>query len=88
MNKYNTAIRNAISHEYVRCGKEKAAAEVAYEEITSKLLADNGTLSHKQYMTMCTEAERLRKLSEDLQIELNTWDKAREICLNIADDML
>ena len=44
-------------------------------------------VTHKQYLKLSGDAERLRRKIEDLGVELDTWDKAREICLNIADEM-
>ena len=53
-----------------------------------QLANDNGILTHKQYLKLSGDAEHLRRKIEDLGVELDTWDKAREICLNIADEIL
>lgn len=86
--KYNTKVRQAISDEYVRCSKEKAEAEKEFERLTVQLANDGGDLTHKQYLKLSGDAEYLRRKIEDLGVELDTLDKAREICLNIADEML
>lgn len=86
--KYNTKVRQAISDEYVRCSKQKAEMEKECEKIALQLANDNGILTHKQYLKLSGDAEHLRRKIEDLGVELDTWDKAREICLNIADEML
>lgn len=88
MEKYNTKVRQAISDEWVRCSKEKAEAEIEFERLAVQLANDGGNLIHKQYLKLSGDTEYLRKKIEDLGIELDTWDKAREICLNIADEML
>ena len=88
MEKYNTKVRQAISDEWVRCSKQKAEMEKEYEKIALQLANDNGILTHKQYLKLSGDAEHLRRKIEDLGVELDTWDKAREICLNIADEML
>lgn len=86
--KYNTKVRQAISDEYVRCSKEKAEAEKEFEKLAVQLANDDGILTHKQYLKLSGDAEYLRRKIEDLGVELDTWDKAREICLNIADELL
>lgn len=88
MEKYNTKVRQAISDEWVRCSKRKAEMEKKYEKIALQLANDNGILTHKQYLKLSGDAEYLRRKIEDLCVELDTWDKAREICLNIADELL
>lgn len=86
--KYNTKVRQAISDELVRCSKEKAEAEKEFEKLALQLANDGGNLTHKQYLKLSGDAEYLRRKIEDLGVEFDTWDKAREICLNIADEML
>ena len=88
MEKYNTKVRQAISDEWVRCSKEKAEAEKEFERLAIQLANDDGVLTHKQYLKLSGDAEHLRRKIEDLGIELDIWDKAREICLNMADEML
>ena len=88
MEKYNTKVRQAISDEWVRCSKQRAETGKEYEKIALQLANDNGILTHKQYLKLSGDAEHLRRKIEDLGVELDTWDKAREICLNIADEIL
>lgn len=86
--KYNNKVRRAISNKYVKCSVQKANAEKEFEKIAIQLANDGGNLLHNQYLELSRNAEYLRKRIEELSIELDTWDKAREICLNIADEIL
>lgn len=86
--KYNTEVRQAISSEYRRCNKQKAEYEREFEVLTMKLANEGGTLTHNQYLKISNDSEYLRRRIEELSIELDTWDKAREICLNIAYKIL
>ena len=88
MEKYSTKVRQAISDEYVRCSKEKAETEKEFERLAVQLANDDGVLTHKQYLKLSADAEHLRRKIEYLGVELDIWDKAREICLNIADEIL
>ena len=86
--KYNTEVRRAISNRYVRCSLQKGNTEKEYEKLAIQLASEGENLLHNQYLQLSRKAEYLRKRIEELSIELDTWDKAREICLNIADEIL
>lgn len=84
--KYNTRIRQAISDEFVRCSKERIEVQTEILSINKQLADEKDTMPHSVYCYLKERAAWLEKRLRDLCIELNTWDKAREICLNIADD--
>lgn len=88
MEKYNTKVRQAISDEYIKCSKNRAEAMREYEEIAIRLANEMDKLTHTQYMALQDRANYLRREMEELSIRIDTWDKAREICLNIADEVL
>lgn len=84
-NKYNTRVRQAISDEFVRCSKERMEAHAALLSIAKQLVDEKDTLPHSLYCHLKARTTWLEKHISELNVELNTWDKAREICLNIAD---
>lgn len=52
-----------------------------------RLANEKDILTYSEYLRLKDEAECLRRKAENLQIEINIWDKAREICLNVADEL-
>lgn len=86
-NKYNTRVRQAISEEYVKCSKRKQELTNDVNIITVRLSNEADTLSYREYRRLETENERLLKMIETEKIKLDIWDMAREICLNIADEL-
>lgn len=86
--KYNMRVRQAMSDEYVKCSKRKCQLSREYEEVLEKLETEKDTLSYRQYKGLECEADDLKRKYENEKIRLDVWDQAREICLNIADEML
>lgn len=84
---YNTKVRQAISDEYVRCSKEKSKTMKNIEQISLRLVNERNILTYSEYLKLKDEAECLRRKAESLQIEVDTWDKAREICLDVTDEL-
>ena len=86
--KYNTRVRQAISDNYMEYSKTKAMTEKEREIVIERLRTEKRTLPYSDYVSLQEKAERLAKEIEELNIQIDIWDKAREICLNIADEML
>lgn len=86
MNKYNTRIRQAISDEYVKCSNEINIIRKDIHLIEDKLKKKD-CYSYAAYIILEKNYENLKRELSKLYIEKETWDKAREICLNIADKM-
>ena len=86
--KYNTRVRQAISDNYMEYSKTKAMAEKERENVIERLRLETKTLPYRDYIALQEKADRLVKEIEELNIQIDIWDKAREICLNIADEML
>jgi len=86
--KYNTRVRQAISDNYMEYSKTKAMTEKERENVIERLRLESKTLPYKDYISLQEKADRLAKEIEELNIQIDIWDKAREICLNIADEML
>lgn len=84
--KYNTLVRQAISDEYVRCSKERQLIQGKIIDASQRLANGKNTLSYSDYIDLKNYIFKLESQHSSLTVELNTWDKAREICLNIADE--
>ena len=87
-NKYNTKVRIAISESYRDCGKRLSEVNKKYFTIVERLKYEKDTLPYSQYESLKAESMFLESVIEKLEIERNVWDKAREICLNVADETL
>ena len=86
MKKYNTLVRQAISDKYVECSKTKAMVIKERRLLVSRLELETKTLPYREYIELQKKVEQMGKEIEELSIQLNVWDMAREICLNVADD--
>lgn len=87
---YNTRIRQAVSDKYVECSKRKQENEQeilkAKRKLTSYMDGEE-QLTYKEYIDVRSTIDILSLENNELDIELAVWDEAREICLNIADEM-
>ena len=86
IDKYNTRVRQSISEEYVKCSKAKQDLFNAYTVARVRLESEKDTLPYNEYKRLEEEKEFLFKMMKIEEIKLDTWDKAREICLNVADE--
>lgn len=86
--KYNTRVREAMSEEYVKSSKKKAQLQREYEKVLERLDTEASTLCYNEYITLQKRSEDLKRQYEDEQIRFDIWDQAREICLNVADEVL
>ena len=84
--RYNTRVREAMSNEYIKCSRRINELKRRICEIENRLKIESETLLHIDYLDLHREKDcLLRKLDEEC-IMLEVWDKAREICMNIADE--
>lgn len=88
MEKYNTRVRQAMSEEYVKSSKKKVQLQREYKKVLERLDTETSKLCYNEYITLQKRAEDLKQLYEDEQIRFDTWDKAREICLNVTNEVL
>ena len=88
MEKYNTRVRQEMSDEYVKCSKTKCQLSREYEEVLERLKTEKDTLSYREYKELECKADDFKMQYEAEKIKLDVWDMAREICLNIADEVL
>lgn len=88
MDKYNHRARQAISDEYMKCLKRKTQLVRDLEEIATKLEEEKDVLTYNKYISLENEASRLHQEIKTEKIKSDVWDMAREICLNIVDEVL
>lgn len=87
LNRYSTLVRQAMSDKYVECTKRKNELSERILNIHERLIFEKSTLPYQGYLELQEEYERLRRGYHDQRVMLNTWDQAREICMECADDM-
>lgn len=87
IHKYNTQVRQAMSDAYVECAKNKRKITDEIMHIEQKLENEKNTITHVEYIELKHRIDYLNNILNNLDIEFNVWDEAREICLNIADEM-
>lgn len=87
LNRYNTRVRQAMSDKYVDCSKRRNKIRHEFNQLQEKLENEKEIIPYAEYKRLCRKLEDLGKEYERLRIEWMTWDKAREICMEIADEM-
>ena len=89
INKYNTAVRRAISDKYVECTNKKCEIGRKIHDLYSLLHSDEGkNLSYRKYRKLEADLEYYEREHDRLRIELDIWSEAREICMDLVDEML
>jgi hypothetical protein len=86
-NRYNTRVRHAMSDNLVECRKMKCNFESRITWINKHLIEEKDTITHREYMRLSTELIELEEKIERLKVVIDVWDQARELCMNIADEM-
>lgn len=85
-NKYNIRIREAISDRYIECSKLRKQTFDKFIEVSRKLQEEKSTISYQDYTDLLKYADKLQYEVQNLTVELETWDKAREVCLDVIDE--
>lgn len=83
--KYNNAITLAIREQYVRTSEERMKLRSRLTKVEEALETGKDTLSYNTYLTMINDKDILYKKIHDLTVQIDTWDKAREICFDACD---
>lgn len=86
-NRYNMRVRHAMSDNLVECRKMKYNFESRLMWIDKYLKEKFDTITHREYTSLYNEYKELEKKIERLKVVIDVWDQARELCMNIADDM-
>lgn len=87
--RYNERVRQAISDKYVEFSKRYSDTHKECSEAESRLKAENAkkNLSYEEYVDLEKYLNNLREEMKMLRIQIDIWDAAREVCLNISDEM-
>lgn len=87
--RYNERVRQAISDQYVEYSKMYANTHKECLEVESKLNCQNSkkNLSYEEYVDLEKYLNNLREEMRVLKIQIDIWDAAREVCLNISDEI-
>lgn len=88
MEKYNTRVIRAMSEEYVKSSKKKTQLQKEYADVSDLIENSKDKLTYREYIALQNQSEDLKRQYEDEQIRFDIWDQAREICLNVADEVL
>lgn len=80
--KYDNAITLAIREQYVRTSEERMKLRLRLTKVEEALETGKDTLPYNTYLTMINDKDILYKKIYDLTVQIDTWDKAREICLD------
>ena len=83
--KYNNGILLAIREQYVMTSEERMKLRSRLTKVEETLENEKDTLPYKTYLTIMNEKDILYKKIHDLTVQIDTWDKAREICLDAID---
>ena len=82
---YNSRVRDLMSQEYRRVSADKQRYMDRRFELI-KLMSDY-SVSYRDYINYEKELNNIDQDLVVLNIELNVWDKAREIYFEVADEM-
>lgn len=87
--RYNERVRQAISDKYVECSKMYTDTHKKCSEVESRLKAENAkkNLSYEEYVDLEKYLNNLKEEMKVLRIQIDIWDAAREVCLNVSDEM-
>lgn len=77
-----------MSDKYVECAKKKLAISREMIEIDRKLKDGEESLSYREYMELSDRYTSLLEEYKRVLFEIDIWDQAIEICLELADEML
>ena len=90
INRYNTRVRQAVSGKYIECSKrlQEVGKQMHDTEVRlNRYLNSDEQLTYREYIDLKSSIGRLRNEKIELSIALDVWNEAREICLDIADEM-
>lgn len=83
---YTNAVRCAISVAYQGALRRLHLARKEHETIVAKLVCPDN-LTYKEYQELTRKDKEMKQEIMKLKVECDTWDQAREICLDTADNM-
>lgn len=82
---YNSRVRDLMSMEYRRVRKELNDLSAEEADLYDKM--NDVNVAHVEYLKFTDQLEEIREEIGRKKVEADTWDKAREICFQVADEM-
>lgn len=85
---YNSRVMNEIRKEYRNTGKEIQNLRNKITELENIFRSEESySLTVKEYFDKSDELKECKKQLNIKEIERKVWDRAREICMDLADDV-
>ena len=84
---YNSKVMNEIRKEYRNTGKEIQNLRNKITELENIFRSEESySLTVKEYSDKSDELKECKKQLNINEIERKVWDRAREICMDLADE--
>lgn len=84
---YNSRVMNEIRKEYRSTGKEIQNLRNKITELENLFRSEESySLTVKEYFDKSDELNECKKQLNIKEIERTVWDRAREICMDLADE--
>ena len=85
---YNSRVMNEIRKEYRNTGKEIQNLRNKITELENLFRSEESySLTVKEYFDKSDELNECKKQLNINEIERRTWDRTREICMDLADEV-
>jgi hypothetical protein len=85
---YNSRVMNEIRKEYRNTGKEIQNLRNKITELENLFRSEESySLTVKEYFDKSDELEECKKQLNIKEIERTVWDYAREICIDLVDEI-
>lgn len=90
INVYNEGVCRAIRDKYIECSGQYS--KIIDEIVTisprlDRIRRGEETASYKEYIDMNDKLNRLYDERDEMAIRRDTWGEAREICLDMAEEL-
>ena len=84
---YNSRVMNEIRKEYRNTGKEIQNLRNKITELENLFRSEESySLTVKEYFDKSDELKECKEQLNIKEIERKVWDRAREICMDLADE--
>ena len=85
---YNSRVMNEIRKEYRNTGKEIQNLRNKITELENLFRSEESySLTVKEYFDKSDELNECKKQLNIKEIERTVWDRARELCMDLADEI-
>ena len=81
---YHSRVRDMISQKYREVSKERQDLIHRQHDLLRTL--EDETIPYKEYVDLSRELDSVREEIKFLNVAINVWDEARELCFQAAED--